>query len=73
MINFYSLLHFILYFFFGKYLFFSWRIFLLVSLSWELLEIFLPFQFAVETFENKFFDIIFNALGFYLGIKSKQN
>jgi len=54
-----------IYFFHGEFFF--------LSLSWELFEIFLPFQFAVETFENKFFDIIFNALGFYLGIKSKRN
>ena len=28
----------------------------------------LPFEFAIETWDNKFADIVVNCIGFYLGI-----
>ena len=40
---------------------------LLFSLGWELIELHLPFKFAQESYLNKFFDILFNSLGFYIG------
>jgi len=72
MINFYSIIHLIQYFLLGRYWLNSWIIFFLISLGWELLELILPFQFAIETIENKFADIVFNCIGFYLGNISKE-
>ena len=40
---------------------------LLFSLGWELIELNLPFKFAKESYLNKFCDILFNSLGFYIG------
>ncbi len=67
MINLYSLFHLLQWYIIGILLIKSWLIFILISLSWEILEIFLPYRFAEESYLNKFFDIIFNTIGFYLG------
>tara|TARA_B100000700_G_scaffold67995_1_gene75246 strand:+ start:9043 stop:9762 length:720 start_codon:yes stop_codon:yes gene_type:complete len=40
---------------------------LLSSLGWELIELYLPFKFTQESYLNKFFDILFGSLGFYIG------
>ncbi|MAJ44759.1 MAG: hypothetical protein CMF96_08485 [Candidatus Marinimicrobia bacterium] len=65
--NLYSFGHFIQWFIIGHFLLRNWVIFLFFSLSWELLELFLPYNFAIETLENKISDIIINCLGFYFG------
>ena len=36
----------------------------------ELLELQLPYKFAQESYLNKFCDIVFNSLGFYMGKKN---
>jgi hypothetical protein len=36
---------------------------------WEILELFLSFKFAKESYLNKTCDLIFNALGYYSGRK----
>jgi hypothetical protein len=41
-----------------------------LSLGWELLELQLPYKFAQESYLNKFCDIVFNSLGFYMGKKN---
>ena len=38
-----------------------------LSLVWELLELYLPYEFAKESYLNKLFDIFFNCFGFYIG------
>ena len=72
MINFYSAIHLILYVFLGRYVINSWKIFFIISIGWELLELILPFQVAIETIANKFADVVFNCIGFYLGRLSKK-
>jgi hypothetical protein len=37
-------------------------------MSWELLELVLPFNFAIETIQNKIADIIVNILGYGSGL-----
>jgi len=71
-INTYSGIHFIQYFLLGRYLLNSWKIFFVISIGWEFLELILPYQFAVEIWANKFSDVVFNCLGFYLGQSSKR-
>jgi len=67
MLNFYSLIHFLQWLLIGRFLLKNWYVFLILSISWEFLELILPFQFVIETLDNKIADIIINCLGFYLG------
>jgi len=39
------------------------------SLGWEVLELYLPYKFAKESYLNKTCDLVFNALGYYWGRK----
>ena len=76
-VNLYSVSHFFIWFYASRYIFQSWRLFFFLSIGWEVLELYLPFEFAVEEFGNKIMDLIFNTIGFYLGnrirIESPQN
>ncbi len=67
MLNLYSVSHFLIWFFTGRYILQHWSIFLLLSLGWEALELILPYEFAVEEWSNKFADVIVNTVGFYIG------
>ena len=59
--------------FIGRFVFSNWYIFFILSVGWELIELILPYEFAVETLENKISDIVVNTFGFYLGVKLKNN
>ena len=67
MLNGYSVIHLGLYFLLGRYVLNSWISVLVISIGWELLELILPFEFAVETIENKVVDVGMNCMGFCLG------
>ena len=67
-VNHYSVFHFIFWFFSARYCSIGWLLFLILSMSWELLELVLPFNFAIETIQNKIADIIINILGFGSGL-----
>ena len=71
-INYYSIIHFLIWFLIARYLRISWTVFLTLSIGWELLELVLPFNFAIETLANKVLDIIINITGFGLGSKFKR-
>ena len=71
-LNLWSLGHFIQWSFLGRFVFSNWYIFFILSVGWELIELILPYEFAVETLENKVSDIVVNTLGFYLGLKLKN-
>jgi hypothetical protein len=45
----------------------TWPIFLTLSIGWEVMEWFLPFEFAIEELGNKAADLAFNIGGFILG------
>ena len=68
-----SLGHFIQWSFLGRFVFSNWYIFFILSVGWELIELKLPYEFAVEKLENKVSDIVVNTFGFYLGVKLKNN
>ena len=59
-----SLGHFIQWSFLGRFVFSNWYIFFILSVGWELIELKLPYEFAVETLENKVSDIVVNTFGF---------
>ena len=70
-INHYSIIHIIIWFLIARYTKIGWLLFLTLSIGWELLELVLPFDFAIETIQNKMGDIIVNILGYGFGKKSK--
>ncbi len=71
-LNLWSLGHFIQWTFLGRFLISNWYVFVLLSVGWELLELVLPYEFAIETWENKVSDITVNTFGFYLGLKLRN-
>ena len=66
-INLYSLIHFVEYSILSLIPFVNFIHVALISVSWEILEVFIPQGWAKENIPNKFFDIIFNFSGFYSG------
>ena len=47
-------------------------LFLMFSFGWEMLELVLPYDFAIETIPNKVTDILVNFIGYGLGLYSKR-
>ena len=65
-VNYYSLIH------FGEYALLGliksvkvWH-FWIISIGWEIIELFTPYEWARESWLNKLFDVGFNFLGFYV-------
>ena len=46
-------------------------LFLLFSFGWEMLELVLPYNFAIETVPNKIADILVNFIGYGVGLYYK--
>lgn len=67
-INIWSLGHLIVWFIVGVFVFKSWKLFIILSILWELLELVLPFEIAKEPWLNKITDIVINGIGFAIGI-----
>jgi len=67
LLNLWSLGHFVQWAGVGRFLLSNWYVFFALSVGWELLELYLPFEFAKETLENKMSDIFVNIVGFWLG------
>ena len=74
-LNHYSIIHFIIYYLVGRYTRIRWLLFLMFSFGWEMLELVLPYDFAIETIPNKVTDILVNFIGYGLGLyfKWKKN
>jgi len=68
LLNLWSLGHFVQWTFVGRYLFRNWYVFFALSIGWEVLELYLPFEFVVETWDNKLSDLVVNTVGFALGL-----
>ena len=73
LLNLWSLGHFVQWAGIGRFLLLNWYVFFALSVGWELLELYLPFEFAKETWENKISDIIVNIVGFWLGNRMRIN
>lgn len=72
-VNYYSLIH------FGEYALLGliksvkvWH-FWIISIGWEIIELFTPYEWARESWLNKLFDLGFNFLGFYVVRKYFKN
>ena len=72
MINLYSVGHLLQWLIIGRYLITSWKLFFFLSLGWEVIELYLPFEFAKEHIYNKLADIFVNCVGFYIGTNIKK-
>lgn len=69
LLNIWSLGHFVQWFLVGRFTRINWAIFLILSIGWEFVELLLPYDFAIETWDNKISDVIVNCCGFYLGAR----
>jgi hypothetical protein len=65
-VNYYSLMHFLEYGVLALLKFIKISYFWIISISWEILELFFPYNWAKENWSNKIFDLGFNYLGFSL-------
>lgn len=68
LLNLWSLGHFVQWTFIGRFLLTNWWVFLALSVGWEVLELYLPFEFVEETWDNKLSDLVVNTVGFALGL-----
>ena len=68
LLNIWSLGHFIQWTFIGRFIFKNWWLFAILSVGWEILELYLPYEFVKETWDNKISDLVVNTIGFVLGI-----
>ena len=68
LLNLWSLGHFLQWAGIGRFLLRNWWIFFALSIGWEILELYLPFEFVEETWDNKISDLVVNTLGFMLGL-----
>ena len=66
-INYYSLIHFIEFSLLSLLAFINMVHVLIISVLWEIIELFVVQDWARESWANKGFDIIFNFSGFFAG------
>ena len=59
--------------FIGRFISTNWIAFLIVSVGWEVLELYLPYDFAIESNINKISDLIVNTIGFWIGIRLRYS
>ena len=67
LLNIWSLGHFVQWTFIGRYLLRNWWVFIFLSVGWEVLELYLPYEFVKETWDNKISDLVVNTIGFAIG------
>ena len=67
-LNLWSLGHFLQWTLVGRFLLKNWYVFFILSIGWELIELILPYEFAIESWNNKISDILVNCIGFYIGV-----
>ena len=73
LLNLWSLGHFLQWTAVGRFLLKNWPVFFLLSIGWEVLELYLPFDFVTETWDNKISDLVVNTIGFALGLRLRSN
>ena len=73
LLNLWSLGHFLQWTAIGRFLLKNWPVFFLLSIGWEVLELYLPFDFVTETWDNKISDLVVNTIGFALGLRLRSN
>lgn len=66
-INYYSIIHFIQYGILSLIKLIRIQHVLIISIAWEIYELFTHYEWGRESWLNKFCDIVFNVTGFYFG------
>ena len=64
-VNFYSLIHFVEYGLLAMFPKVTAMHILIISIAWEIMELFLPYEWASESIANKILDKFFNFFGFF--------
>ena len=59
--------------FIGRFISTNWIAFLVVSVGWVVLELYIPYDFAIESTINKISDLIVNTIGFWIGIRLRHS
>ena len=73
LLNLWSLGHLIQWAGIGRFLSIGWAPFFVLSIGWEVLELYLPYEFASEQWSNKISDVIVNCAGFAIGRQMHPN
>ncbi|MDP6334353.1 MAG: hypothetical protein QF479_06930 [Candidatus Poseidoniaceae archaeon] len=55
--------------FIGRFITVNWFVFIALSVGWEILELYLPYEFAIESNLNKISDLVVNTIGFWIGLR----
>ena len=72
MFNYYTISHLLIWLVFGRFTSIGYGTFVVLAMSWEIFELVLPFEFAVETVGNKVGDMAANTVAFLVGFKWRQ-
>ena len=70
--NLWTIGHFFMWMFIGRYLLKSWLVVIILSVAWEAIEYYIPYEIAKEPWSNKFTDLIANFIGFYIGYRLRD-
>ena len=70
--NLWTVGHFFMWLIIGRYFLKSWLVVIILSITWEAFEYYIPYDIAKETWFNKFTDLIANSFGFYVGLKIRK-
>ena len=73
MFNYYTISHLLIWLLFGRFTSIGYVTFVVLAIGWEILEVVLPFEFAVETLDNKVGDMVANTVAFLVGFKWRQS
>ncbi len=66
-LNLYSVIHFFEYAILGLFKMIQLKHILSLSISWEFIELFFPYNWARESWLNKLCDLFFNFFGYFFG------
>ncbi len=72
LLNLWSLGHFVQWTLVGRWIPMGWGLFFGLSVGWEVLELYLPFEFTEEEWSNKGSDVVVNCAGFAIGQYFRQ-
>jgi len=73
MFNYYTVSHLLIWLLVGRFTSIGYGTFVVLSIGWEILELVLPFEFAVEMLDNKVGDLAANTVAFVVGFKWRQS
>ena len=73
MFNYYTVSHLFIWLLVGRFTSIGYGTFVVLSIGWGILELVLPFEFAVEMLDNKVGDLAANTVAFVVGFKWRQS